>query len=382
MDEKLLFVYSKEKRIYLPEVLFKEYQIRAIPSNLKISREILEYKPQIILLDEFVQFGLAKKICNRFKFIPIGIVGYFEKPKKIENFLELGVNIINLNQPQEEINSTIKNLLWFSLSKQEIWDEEYKISKSENIKEKIWNISKIFIEIFVILLLVVGVPKLYNFIISHKKLFYELDVGYITACDVCIVGDRYILNDWTLRNLFEYGQTNDKLLKMYVPQEQINSLSVNHSYAVAFSMFTEKIYLYKYPEFSLITSTELLKNTTVLSIYIDENNHLYLLDNKSAFYEFVIKDNRFVFISSFVIKEIFPLDVVVKNEDIYILDNANNIHRLKKNSYKKEKTIVFSQFFDIKQYKFSSFAFSERWLYLVSEKDKKVFKLPTNILKI
>ncbi|MEM4368504.1 MAG: hypothetical protein QXO21_05805 [Candidatus Anstonellales archaeon] len=298
MNEKLLFIYSEKIKIDLPKGLLEEYQIRTVVFNSKLTKIIIEYKPQIILIDEFVPFRIIKSIYNKFKFIPIVVVGYFEKPSKAEKFLELGINLIYLTQSESEIISTIKNLLWFSLSKQELWEQEYIISQYELRKDRILNIAKVFFKTLVVFTLLVGVPKLYNFVSSFKKFFYEIDVGYINVSDISIVSEKYILNDWTIRNLFEYEKSTDKLIKMYTPQEQLNSLSINNNYIVGFSMFTNKVYLYKYPEFSLITAEELLKNTTILSIYIDDSNHLYLLDNKKILYEFIIKDNKFIFVSS------------------------------------------------------------------------------------
>ncbi|MCX7910079.1 MAG: hypothetical protein N2505_00635 [Endomicrobia bacterium] len=380
MDEKLLFIYSGHIKIDLPQVLFKEYQVKTITYKSQLSKIIVEYKPQIILIDEFVPFKLIKKIHERFKFVPIGVIGYFEKPQKTEKFLELGISIINISQSESEINLIIKNLLWFSLSRQELWDEEYRITKSELLKDKILSFSKSLFKILIVLLLFIGIPKLYDFISSYKKIFYELEVGYINASDICVVNGRYILNDWRLRNLFEYEEVNDKLLKMYIPQEQLNSISINNNYLVAFSMFSDKIYLYKYPEFSVVTSTELLKNTTILSVYIDENNHLYLLDNKANLYEFIIKDNKFVFVSSNEIKGFFPIDVVVYKGDVYLLSDTNDIYKLRKDNYKKEKIIILSTYFDTKQYRFSSFGISDKWIYLISETEKKVIKLTKDIL--
>lgn len=381
MNEKLLFIYSEKIKIDLPKSLLEEYQIRTVVFNSKLTKIIIEYKPQIILIDEFVPLRIIKSIYNKFKFIPIVVVGYFEKPSKAEKFLELGINLIYLTQSESEIISTIKNLLWFSLSKQELWEQEYIISKYELRKDRILNIAKVFFKTLVVFTLLVGVPKLYNFVSSFKKFFYEIDVGYINVSDISIVSEKYILNDWTIRNLFEYEKSTDKLIKMYTPQEQLNSLSINNNYVVGFSMFTNKVYLYKYPEFSLITAEELLKNATILSIYIDDSNHLYLLDNKKILYEFIIKDNKFIFVSSNEIKEFFPIDIVVQQENIYLLDDTNNIYILDKNTLKKEKTIILSTFFDPKYYKFSSFGINDEWLYLVSEKEKKIIKINNEFFK-
>lgn len=382
MNEKLLFIYSEKVKIDLPKSLFEEFQIKVITYKLQLVKTIIEYKPQIILIDEFVPFRKIKSIHNKFRFIPIAIIGYFDKPSKAEKFLELVVNLINLSQSEGDIVSTIRNILWFSLSKQELWEQEYEISKYELRKEKILDISKSFFRILIALLLLIGVPKLYNFVASLKKFFYEIDISYINVSDISIVGEKYLLNDWTIKNLFEYEEATDKLIKMYTSQEQLSSLSVNDNYMVGFSVFTSKVYLYKYPEFLLLTAEELLKNTTILSIYIDEDNHLYLLDNKKVLYEFVIKDKRFQFLSSFEIKEFFPIDVVVHQGYIYLLDNSNNLYVLNKNNYKKEKTIILSTFFEPKQYKFSSFGISSKWLYLVSEEDKKIIKINNEFLKV
>lgn len=382
MNEKLLFIYSGKIKIDLPNNIFEEYQVKTILCNSKLLKTIIEYKPQIILLDEFVPFSIIRSIYNKFKFIPIAIVGSFEKSSKAEKFLELGVSLINISQSEAEMISTIRNLLWFSLSKQDLWDQEYDISKYELRKEKILSVSKFFFKVIVVVILLVGVPKLYNFIFSFKKFFYELDIEYITASDISVLDGRYIINDWTIKNLFEYETATDNLVKIYSPQEQLNSLSVNSDYVIGFSMFTNKVYLYRYPDFSLIVAEELLKNTTVLSIYIDDRNHLYLLDNKRVLYEFIIKDNKFIFVSSNEIKEFFPIDVVVQKDKIYLLDNSNNLYVLNKDTYKKEKTIVLSMFFEPKQYKFSSFGISDKWLYLVSEKEKKIIKINNEFLKV
>ncbi len=382
MSKKILFIYSNKTQIELPQKLFTEYQVRTAVKNKYTVDTILQFKPQVLIFDEFVDTKYVSFILNRFKFIPICVIGYFENIKKLEEFLQLGVTVINLSQQQElEIISAIENLLWFSLSREELWDEEYKLSKNEFLLSKI----KFFLGFFLLAVIISSLfyftPKLYSMLIKPKPIFYEVDFKYLSPSDVASLGDVYIINDWTVKNLFEYNE-KDELLKMYVPEQQFNAISINNlGYVAAASMYSSKVYLYKYPNFSVTVATVPFNNV-VMALNFDKDNHLYILDNKRTLYEYIITENfqELVLISSFVISEFFPIDIYVEDKSIYFLDNENNIYKFDKEQKKIVTRIILNKFFDINQIKFTSFLIDKNYLFLISEKSKKGFKLPKNIL--
>ncbi|MCX7956395.1 MAG: hypothetical protein N2643_00665 [Endomicrobia bacterium] len=382
MDEKILFIYSERLKINLPEVLFKEYQIKTVTLKNGIHSTILDFRPQLIVVDEYIPFNIIKKITVRFKFIPLCVIGNFEISKKLERLLELGVSTINLAQSEEEIKSTIKNILWFSLSKEELWSEEYKISVSELKKERFLVVARILLNIAIITLLTIAIPRFSSLLSSFNKLEYQVDIGYINASDISVVRNNYLLSDWTLKNIFEYEQESDKLVKMYVLQEQANTISFNDAYAITYSMFNNKINLYKYPDFEVVVSTSLFNNVAVLSIYIDNENITYIADNKSNIYEYKLINDKLVYVKSFKVENLLPIDVVADGEYIYLLDNNNNLHKYRKFQYVKEETIILENYFPTNQCKFTSFGISKKWLYLISENDRKVIKLTKKILKV
>jgi len=387
MNKKLLFVYSKKEQIELPQKLLSEYQIKSVlaTSFREIYKTIVEYKPQLLLFDENVKIKYVRYLSERFKFIPICIIGYFEKPQILEKFLQLNLTILNVNQSETEISSTIENLLWFSLSKEELWDEEYKLCRADLLKSKFLFFIKIFGLSVLAIISFFFLPKLYNILAITKPIYNEIDLKYISPSDIVVLKDKIVVTDWTIRNIFEYNLDDEQLVKMYIADEQFNAVSMNNNnYFVSSSMFSNSIRISQYPEFSVTISTlTLFREKTVMALHLTDDNNLYVLDNKNTLFHYEIKDNKnIVFISSYIITEFFPIDVYVYNNDIFLLDSENNVHKIKNFAKQQYAHVLLDKFFDPKQIKFVSFAINKNWLYFVSEEAKKIVKLPSKILYV
>jgi hypothetical protein len=387
MNKKILFVYSQEGQIELPQKLVSEYQIRSVLaiSFREIYKTIVEYKPQLVFFDENVKIKYIKYISDKFKFIPICIFGYFDKPQVLEKFLQLNLTTINLTQSETEISSIIENLLWFSLSKEELWDEEYKLCRTDLLKSKFLFFSKIFGLSLLIVILFFFLPKLYNILAITKPIYNEVDLKYISPSDIVVLKDKIVITDWTIRNIFEYDLYNEQLVKMYIAEEQFNAVSMNNNnYFVSSSMFSNNVRISRYPEFSVTISTlTLFREKTVMALHLTDDNNLYVLNNKNTLFHYEIKDNKnIVLVSSFVITEFFPVDVYVYNNDIFFLDNKNNVYKIKNFGQKQHVYVLLEKFFDPQQIKFVSFAINEDWLYFVSERSKKIVKLPYKIISV
>lgn len=387
MNNKILFVYSEKKRIELPQKLLTEYRIEVVPSfKVNIKKVILQTKPQIIMFDEDVKIKYVKYVTEKFKFIPVCVIGNFENPVKLEKFLNLGVTTINISLPEIEMVSTINNLLWFALSKEELWDEEYKLVSNELLKNKIFAVLKFVVSIVIVVLILFFLPKIYNMLAITQPLLYEQDISYITPSDITVFGNRYLINDWRVKNLFEYDETTKEIVAMYAPDKQFHSISVNEkSYAVAASMFTGLVYLFKYPNFLETYSTiNFFPGKTVMSVHIDDENNIYILDNKSALYKYVLQDNgQVVFVSSVTITKFFPVDVCTVDKFLLFLDNNNNLYLTDKNNPSRIVLNVFmNKFFDSLNTKFISVDVSKEWVYMVDEQTKKVVKFRKKILQL
>jgi hypothetical protein len=385
MNKKILFVYSSKRQIELPQKLVSEYQVKSVltTSWKEIYKTIVEYKPQIIIFDENVKIKYVKNTSENFKFIPICIIGYFEQPQSLEKFLQLNLTTINLAQQTDtEISSIIENLLWFALSKDELWDEEYKLCRTDLLNSKFLFFSKIFGLLVVVTILSFFLPKLYNILAITKPIYNEINLKYISPSDIVVLKDKIVITDWTIRNIFEYDLYNEQLVKMYIADEQFNAVSMNNNnYFVYSSMFSNNVRISRYPEFSVVVSTlTLFREKTVMALYLTDDNNLYVLDNKNILFHYEIKDDKsIVLISSYVITEFFPIDVYVYNNEVFLMDNRNCIHKIKDIKKKLYVHIILDKFFDIQQIKFVSFAINKDWLFLVSEESKKIIKLPSKI---
>ena len=120
-----------------------------------------------------------------------------------------------------------------------------------------------------------------------------------------------------------------------------------------------------------------------MALHLTDDNNLYVLDNKNTLFHYEIKDDKnIVLVSSFVITEFFPVDVYVYNNDIFFLDNKNNVYKIKNFGQKQYVYVLLEKFFDPQQIKFVSFAINKDWLYFVSERSKKIVKLPYKIISV
>ncbi len=388
MQKILIISFKEEPQSFLPQKFISEFQIKIVHENYSFKQlieEIIKFKPQLIIVNEFIPIKSLEKICKIYNFIPICCIGKIEEENKLEKFLELGITLIKIPKSEDEIVSTIKNVLWFSLAKEELWSKEYELARYEKKKDKIFSILKYSSIFFVLIFLFFISSKVYNYVLKPKELFNLVEFKYIKPSDITIVGDKYIINDWTVRNFFEYLQNNDNMVGMLIAEKQFNNIAFDSRNQVLFasSAFDDKVYLYKYPDLSIIVSSFTISNGVILSLYVDNDMNLYILNNEKILFEFKINDlNKLVFISSFTIPNFFPIDINIFEDKFYFLDNNNNIWVMKKNDneFEIEKVIVLSLYFAGEVQQFNSFAIGEKFFYLLSEKENKLYKLPKEIL--
>ncbi|MCS7151553.1 MAG: hypothetical protein NZ928_04110 [Endomicrobia bacterium] len=384
-NQKILYIVPKDIQVELPEKIKNQYKVITALSTTTANRLIhiiVEQKPQLIIFAEHVSINIIRRIQKQFKFIPICVIGSFQNPKLTERILQLGVTTINISQNEQEISSTIETLLWFSLSREEFWQEEYNLAKSEILTQKVYTGIKIVAGFAIVLGLIFVIPKLYTMITYTKPFYTEVDLKYLSPSDITVVGDKYIVCDWSVRTLFEYEISTNELIKTYTPEEQFNSITANDSgYFFTSSVFSNKVFIYKYPDFSIVISTvTLLRDNTILSMHFISDS-LYVLDNKKTLYSFVVdENNKFVLTSSVTIREFFPVDIYTHNKYILLLDNNNNIYMMNKDNYVVEARIILDKYFDVKNVQFTSIAISKDSLFLVSEKAHRVYKLPLKLI--
>ncbi|MFN3550523.1 MAG: hypothetical protein ACK4WJ_01760 [Endomicrobiia bacterium] len=387
--QKILIISSKdEPQSFLPQKLISEFQIKIVSNDSSIKQlinEIIQFKPQLIIVNEFISLKYLEKICKIYNFVPVCCIGKIEEEKKLEKFLELGIVVIKIPVYEEEIISTIKNILWFSLAKEELWLEEYELARYEKKKDRIFAFLKYSLVFFVLFFLFFVSSKVYNYILRPKELFSLVEFKYIKPSDITVIEDKYIINDWTLRNIFEYLQSNDNMVGMLVAEQQFNNIAFDNKNQILFasSAFDNKVYLYKYPDVNVIISSFTINNGVILSLCIGNEKNLYILNNEKILYEFKMENlHKLVFISSFSIQDCFPIDINIFEDKFYFLDNNNNIWVMKKNynKFEIEKVIVLSLYFAGSIEQFNSFSIGEKFLYLLNEKENKLYKLPKEIL--
>ena len=138
MQKILIISFKEEPQSFLPQKFISEFQIKIVHENYSFKQlieEIIKFKPQLIIVNEFIPIKSLEKICKIYNFIPICCIGKIEEENKLEKFLELGITLIKIPKSEDEIVSTIKNVLWFSLAKEELWSKEYELARYEKKKE-------------------------------------------------------------------------------------------------------------------------------------------------------------------------------------------------------------------------------------------------------
>lgn len=383
MKEKILYITS-QLQLNLPEEVVNKYEVKNISfATPKLKNVIIDFKPQLIIFDEGVNVKFIKRVQQWFKFVPICVIGNFQNAKLLNSILQLGVNTINVSQSGQEVESVVNTLLWFSLSREEFWEEEYELSKNEILKSKIYAVVKILLVVIVSTGMFFVIPKLYTVITYTKPIYSEVELKYLAPSDIVVIKDRYIISDWSIRTLFEYDIYTDEIVKTYTPEEQFNSITANETGTViTSSIFSNRLFVYEYPDFTLVVSTiSLLKDNTILSVHLSSDNFLYVLDNKKTLYSFAVDQKKwFVLKSSMTIAEFFPVDIYTYGGYVFLLDNKNNVYKINKENNIIESKIILDKFFDVSNVQFTSFAVSEQWIFFVSEKTHRVYKLPTKFI--
>jgi hypothetical protein len=389
--QKILIISSDNNILNSPlmQKINSEYQTEFIlnPSKIKqVDSIILQSKPQLILVDEFVPLNIIRHIVKKYSFIPVCAIGKFEKEDKLEKILKLGITIIRQPFDENEFILNVKNMLWSSLAQVELWEKEYEISKREIKKERVFFLFKYFALFFFFVIIIFTSSKVYNYVSVNKELYEVVDLKYINPSDIVIFEDKYIINDWSIKNLFEYSQKDDVIVGMLVPEGKFNAIAIEekNKYLFASSAFDKNLYVFKYPNFeNLVSSSELIRDAGIISLFVDSKQNLFVLDNKKILYKFDVSNiEKILLISSYTINDFFPIDVIAFENYLFFLDNENKIYKIRENNgnLETEGIIILSLYFPKSLNQFSSFAIGEEYLYLLNEKEHKVYKLPKKIL--
>ncbi|MFQ3675558.1 MAG: hypothetical protein SNJ64_03340 [Endomicrobiia bacterium] len=386
--EKILFFTSQKNEYPVLQIVFNKYQTQTITLPKKdFDSVIINFQPQTIIFDEHIPLKIIKKIVRKYPFVPFNVIGELTDPVKLEKLLALGVNLIKLPITEKELETIFSNIMWFSLSKPDLWQQEVELSVLER-RDKILYYG---IKILVIIIIIVGTfflaNKTYNSVInkqSVQKIYFETVLPYVTPSDITFLDKSYLISDWNIRNIFQHDIETDKMMGMFVPEYKFNSIasyvSGKERYIFTSSIFVDKIYVYKYPDFEFPEKEIVpIQNNTIISMHID-GNKLFILDNKKNLYEFMIQDDfNILLLSSSTITEFLPVDIFVYDSHMYVLDDKNILYKFIYPELEKVSVIDLNTFF-AQENQIISFAINDKWLYLLNERDKKSYKISNKVL--
>lgn len=386
--EKILFFTSQKSSYPELEEGLKKYQsqiVKYIPKNS--TKVILEFQPQTIVFDEFIDVKEVRKIVRRFPFVPVSVIGELNDPKTLERFLSLGINTIKVPVSQKEIEKIFSNILWFSLSKPQLWEEELKLVDVEK-KNKFLSIGmKVGVVMVVVFFSLVVANNIYFSYVEKKsenKFLLEVPLPYPTPSDISFLNGNYLISDWSIKNIFLHDNKSDNMVNMFVPENKFNSISIyrqgNEIYVFTSSVFANKIYVYRYPDFdSPVKEIIPIGKTTIMSLDVEDDT-LFVLDNNRVIYELKLEEEfNWVLVSSFSITAFFPVDIWVYNRNLFVLDEENVVHKFSYPEMIETTRIDFSHFFG-KDKSFVSFGIDNNWFYLLNEKEKKLYKITRKVL--
>ncbi len=386
--EKILFINSTKTEFTILQGLFNKYQTKVITLPVKdVEKIVLDFQPQTILFEENVPIKIIKKIVNKYPFIPLSIIGELNDPVKLEKILDLGLNTIKIPATEKEIETIFSNIMWFSLSKPNLWQQEVELAGLEKRNKKFFLGIKIITTILFATILVVFITNIYNISLAKKvesKMFFEISLPYVTPSDITFLDNTYMVSDWSIKNIFKHDVSTDEILQMYVPEHKFGTITSyvydKENYIFTSSNFVDKIYVYKYPDFdSPVKEILPLKDVAILAMNV-YNNTLFILDNEKKLYSFKIQENfDTVLNASFTLKEFFPIDTFFYNNHIYFLDNKNLVYKLSYPDLKTVSIIRLSQYFGEDKH-FVSLAMNDIWFYLLNDRDKKIYKISNKIL--
>jgi hypothetical protein len=387
--EKILFFSSQKTEYPILNSLFEKYSVQTVTNLSKKNFDsiIKSFQPQTIIFDEHIPLKVVKNIVNKYPFIPCNVIGEIGDPQKLEKFLELGINLIKLPITEKELEKILSNIMWFSLSKPDLWQQEVNLSLVERKRRWLLNGIKVLIVGVIILTTFFLSNKAYNNIIkknAEQKIYFEINLPYVTPSDITFLEKSYLISDWNIKNIFQHEVDTDKMVRMFIPEQKFNSITSytrnRDEYIFTSSIFVDKIYIYRYPDFDLPFKEIVPRtNLSIMAMYADKNK-LFILDNKKVLYEFKLEEDFSITqVSSYTITDFYPVDIFVYNNYLYFLDDKNVLYKFTYPELEKISEIYLKTFFQ-EEKPLVSFAINNKWLYLLNEQEKKMYKISNKIL--
>jgi len=374
------------------EPYIEKYFVEKYTDEKELYKNIKKLMPQIIIIHESAK-KLIRKILNRYPFIPIIVYGKFDKEKNIKKILKLGVtSCVKIPFNKENLLPVIKQTVWQSLAKQDLWNTQMSIADSDNrIKFILTAVTYV-----ASLAIVVGLVNVISHTSVREKLYYIPFLKWITTgplyvqsyntqynnpTGIALDKTKYLwICDWQTQNIYKHIINKNFVVEKVFsfPETRFSAITLNEpeqNYIFSCDPWTKKIYKHDINENMKIISTYNSPGPSPTGIACF-NKTIWVCDNSTA--KIYQLDENCNIIKQYDAPGPNPVSICYDIENcLWSADSqTNKIYKHKLD----EKLSVENVIVPPEYIKLTSIAVDKNYLWICSEKEKKIYKYPKSLL--
>ncbi|OGS17546.1 MAG: hypothetical protein A3J83_07620 [Elusimicrobia bacterium RIFOXYA2_FULL_40_6] len=370
-------------------VSLSEYKVMKFSSMRELFNNVVVSRPQIIFISaRKADSGTARKILANFSFIPAIAYGDFAKNpaksnRKIQSLLTEGyAACINASVliDKDSLLFQVKNLLWQGLAKNDLWEKEYSIVRTES-KNRIY---KKFLAACVTLLVLVvaGFVSRDKVVLTENMAPIVYSVPYLNLSGITLSKNSLWTSDWQTQNVYKHSlSSNLEIEHVYpFPEMRFSALVVAEGYMWTLDPWQKKIRKHNLDKKLSIIREFTAPGPNPTGIAYD-GRYLLTCDNSQGKLYVHKLDDKLTVLKEYVLPASDPVGIYADGKSVWIADSvANKIYCCSIDDFDLTVKNIFIPP-DYEGLKFTSLTGDRDFLWLASEKESKIYKYPKKMLE-
>lgn len=359
-------------------VVSEGHDIERFSSEKKLFGAVRSAKPQLVFAHEFAP-GLVNRILAKYPFVSIIVYGEFIREKKLDKLVKAGVGGY-LKPPfdRENVMSVVEKVMWSSVSKRELWDDQMDIVLSENRQKHLGNALTCLVSAGILLGVILGARD--RITMGHGLPYERIyTVPYTNPTGISLYGSAVWICDWKTQNIYKHSSGNDFSIKgVYsFPEKRFSDIAFGGGYLWACDPWEKKIFKYKIsPRMELAGSYE-SPGPNPQGIDFD-GKYLWICDNATdKIYQLSI-DDRLSISRTFDAPGSNPVGIFCDAGCIWTCDSGES--RIYRHRF-DDRLSVDSEFLVPDYMQISGMDGDDNNLWICSEKGIKVYRYPKKLLE-
>ncbi|OGS20267.1 MAG: hypothetical protein A2252_11955 [Elusimicrobia bacterium RIFOXYA2_FULL_39_19] len=379
--------YSK----HIEEIIsgLEDSQVKKFLKARDMLKDMVLSKPQLIFINsKNAATAEVRKIMADFSFVPFISYGDFGKNIKSNkaNIRYLQNNGYSLCLPaadivnKESAQAQIKNLLWQSLAKSELWEKQLDISKVERTGRFYRAVLTVVMTLAI--LSISGIATKDRFPLTRYVSPVIFTIPYLNISGISLSKNTLWTSDWQTQNIYKHKLNSElSIERVYsFPGIRISGLVVADGSLWTLDSWNKVIRKHNLDKRLSVSDQIVTPGSNPTGIAYN-GKYIITIDNATDKLYIHKIDEKLTVLKEYKLPQSNPIGLHADEKYIWIADaGANKIFCCTIDDFDLKVKNVFIPP-DYEGYKFSSISGDEDYLWLASEKESKIFKYPKEMLE-